>query len=317
MMATLGPANDNKVMVTRSGSFRLLRVAGIDVLVHWSWFIVAIFEINTRRSAYSSLAWNAAEYVALFAIVLLHEFGHALACRQVGGQANRIILWPLGGLAFVAPPQRPGATLWAIAAGPLVNLILIPIAFLLAVASARSGFGDALPDGQHFLQALVYINVGLLIFNLLPIYPLDGGQILRALLWFVFGRARSLMLATMIGFVGASGLVAWAIFRQSVWMGIMGSFMLLTCWKSWKHARLLSRLDQMPTHAEFACPICKAAPPIGAFWLCHGCGTQFDTFATGAVCPKCQTYFAATACFHCGASRPMTDWMQPTPITTK
>ena len=64
-----------------------------------------------------------------------HEFGHALACRQVGGSANQIILWPLGGVAYVNPPQRPGATLWSIAAGPLVNVALLPVlgvAFLLS-----------------------------------------------------------------------------------------------------------------------------------------------------------------------------------------
>ena len=80
-----------------------------------------------RARQYSSLFWNALEYLALFAIVLLHEFGHALACRQVGGRAEQIVLWPLGGVAYVDPPQRPGATLWSIAAGPLVNVVLAPL----------------------------------------------------------------------------------------------------------------------------------------------------------------------------------------------
>jgi Zn-dependent protease len=75
--------------------------------------------------------WNALEYVTLFGIVLLHEMGHALACRQVGGQANLIVLWPLGGVAYVSPPPRPGATLWSIAAGPLVNVALLPVLYFL------------------------------------------------------------------------------------------------------------------------------------------------------------------------------------------
>jgi Zn-dependent protease len=78
---------------------------------------VAVYEINGRTGDYSSIAWNVMEYLALFLIVMLHEFGHALACRQVGGTANRIVLWPLGGVAYVNPPQRPGATLWSIARG--------------------------------------------------------------------------------------------------------------------------------------------------------------------------------------------------------
>jgi Zn-dependent protease len=107
------------------GAIRLFRVAGIDVFLHWSWFVVAVFEINGRARTYSSFAFNVYEYFALFLIVLLHEYGHALACRQVGGAADRIVLWPLGGVAYVNPPPRPGATLWSIAAGPLVNVVLL------------------------------------------------------------------------------------------------------------------------------------------------------------------------------------------------
>src|SRR5207247_4385868 len=100
---------------------------GIDVFLHWSWFLIAIYGISERAKQYSSLLWPILEYLSLFVIVLLHEFGHALACRQVGGQAHRIVLWPLGGVAFVSPPPRPGATLWSIAAGPLVPAAIEPV----------------------------------------------------------------------------------------------------------------------------------------------------------------------------------------------
>src|SRR5947207_3103150 len=84
------------------GSFCLFRLAGTDVFVHWSWFVVAFYLIRDRPVPYSSLAWDVAEYVAGFGLVLLHEFGHVFACRSVGGTADRVLLWPLGGLAFVA-----------------------------------------------------------------------------------------------------------------------------------------------------------------------------------------------------------------------
>ena len=103
------------MLPSRSGSIPLFRLLGVRVYLHWWWFVFAVFEIALRSRIYASFAWNVAEYVALFLIVLLHEYGHALACRQTGGKADEIILWPLGGVAFVRPPPRPGAELWSIA----------------------------------------------------------------------------------------------------------------------------------------------------------------------------------------------------------
>ena len=181
----------------RQNSIRLFRFNGIDLSLHWSWFLVAAYEISGRQKAYSSITWNVLEYLALFLIVMLHEFGHALACRQVGGVANQIVLWPLGGVAYVNPPQRPGATLWSIAAGPLVNVALVPILKILGHLMRSLGLAQAMPNAFLLLRSVALINLGLLIFNMLPIYPLDGGQILRSLLWFAMGRARSLMAATV------------------------------------------------------------------------------------------------------------------------
>src|SRR5208283_5102985 len=152
----------------RKGSIHLFRFAGIDVFLHWSWFLVALFEVQARNRNYSSPLWNLAEYLSLFVIVLLHEFGHSLACRQVGGTANTIVLWPLGGVAFVDPPQRPGATLWSIAAGPLVNVALVPIIMGIGRISLVLGWYAAVPDLRPLIHAVFYIDVGLLIFNILP-----------------------------------------------------------------------------------------------------------------------------------------------------
>src|SRR5258707_2282756 len=157
---------------SRQGSIRLFRFSGIDVFLHWSWFVVAASEINGRPRSYSSLTWNVLEYLALFLIVMLHEFGHSLACRQVGGQANQIMLWPLGGVAYVNPPQRPGATLWSIAAGPLVNVVLA-IPLTVAWLTARSlQWQYSSPDVYRLIVAILFTNIVLLVFNILPIYPL-------------------------------------------------------------------------------------------------------------------------------------------------
>ena len=199
---------------TRQGSIRLFRFAGIDLFLHWSWFLVAVYGISSRAAKYSSLVWPVLEYLALFLIVLLHEFGHALACRQVGGQADQIVLWPLGGVAYVSPPPRPGATLWSIAAGPLVNVVLAPVLTVVALLAYTSGWAETMPNACTFLKTICIVNYFLLIFNLLPVYPLDGGQILQSLLWFILGRARSLLVTTIIGFVGVAGLIALALLER-------------------------------------------------------------------------------------------------------
>src|SRR5437016_13100661 len=161
-------------MRSRQGSIRLFQFSGIQVFLHWSWFLVAVFEIQSRAGSYSSVLWNVLEYLALFLIVMFHEFGHGLACRQVGGRADTIVLWPLGGVAYVDPPPRAGATLWSIAAGPLVNVVLVPVLSLLGMLSRWQGWSEALPNAHALLRAVWFLNLGLLIFNMLPIYPLDG-----------------------------------------------------------------------------------------------------------------------------------------------
>ncbi|MGH9502492.1 MAG: M50 family metallopeptidase [Terriglobales bacterium] len=301
----------------RQGSIRLFRLAGVEVFLHWSWFLVAIFEINGRAGTYSSIAWNVLEYLALFLIVTLHEFGHALACRQVGGTANQIVLWPLGGVAYVDPPPRPGATLWSIAAGPLVNVALLPL-LSAAVWSSRSlGWAQAMPDAHALLRVVWFINVSLLMFNILPIYPLDGGQIFRSLLWFVLGRARSLMVATMVGFCGAAGFVGLAVWMRSLWLGIISVFVLMNCWSGLRQAQALSRLAKLPRREWFSCPRCKTAPPVGNFWKCSNCSQPFDTFLNQAVCPHCATRFAVTNCLDCGSRYAIGEWAAPYLVPSK
>jgi Zn-dependent protease len=223
------------------GSFPLFRIAGIQVYLHWTWFAVAYFEIVNPVNKYQSMTWNVIEYLALFGIVLLHEFGHALACRQVGGQADRIMLWPLGGVAFVQPPPRPGALLWSIAAGPLVNVVLFPLTVMAYLLAKGAGLENEYPDFIHFLSSIGVINAWLLILNLLPIYPLDGGQIVQALLWFVIGRARSLIVSGIIGLVVAAVVIVLALVRfQDRWLAVVAIFV---AWQAWRGFRFGVKLQ--------------------------------------------------------------------------
>jgi Zn-dependent protease len=295
-------------MPTRKGAIRIFRLFGIDVYLHWAWFLIVIYDIQARGDAYDSYVWNALETLSLFGIVLMHEFGHALACRQVGGTANQIILWPLGGVAYVSPPQRPGPILWSIVAGPLVNVVLMPILLGLALFAAHAGWKIAHPDLYHFISITSWANGIILAFNLLPIYPLDGGKILWALLWFVIGRANSLMVASALGFVGVAGLALFAYLAQWSWIWVLAAFAAFNCWTGYQQSKQLLRLEKSPRRPEFRCPECKESPPIGKFWRCGKCGNGFDTFETQAFCPNCHTEYAVTVCPYCLNKKPMAEW---------
>ena len=285
-------------------AFRLFSVSGISVYLHPLWFIVAFYEISSRKRYYSSISWNIAEYLALFLIVLLHEFGHALACRQVGGTADKILLWPLGGVAYVAPPARPGATLWSIAAGPLVN-VAIGLILFAASYTDPSLFGEG--DLHLLVRSITWINLTLLVFNLLPVYPLDGGQILRSLLWFVFGRARSLSITVWLGIAGAIALIAFALKIGSLWLGAIAAYMAVRCWSGIKSARALETMEKLPRRGDYVCPSCSQSPQVGNFWKCT-CGARFDTFASQAMCSNCGTQYPTTMCMNCRTANPIGMW---------
>src|SRR3979490_3085752 len=140
------------------GTIRLFKFSGIQVYLHFSWFIVAAYQLTGRLHNYHAPIFAVYEYLALFAIVLLHEFAQAPACRQTGGSADHIVLWPLGGIAFVNPPRRPGAVLWSIAAGPLVNVALLPFLEILPWLLLQQSWVYDNPDVYYLAKEVRFIN---------------------------------------------------------------------------------------------------------------------------------------------------------------
>lgn len=214
----------------------LFRVAGIRVELHLLFLVFLGFEL--LRGAFEGTFWFTAQWLGiLWASVLLHEFGHCWGARVTGGTADRILMWPLGGLAFVAPPERPGASLVCTVAGPAVNLLLM----IAAAIPLCTGFGtwEVLPlnpfrpfipvdrgllfqvvdhPASQFLQLAFTVNYSLLLFNLLPVFPMDGGRMLQGILWMRMPKMRSLFLAATIGQYGAIlmgvGALVWGQFRM-------------------------------------------------------------------------------------------------------
>lgn len=190
------------------GAFKLARFSGIDVRVHWTFFLLLAFfafvGYQASDSAVGALTATAV-IVALFFCVLLHEFGHSLVAQRLGIGIHSITLLPLGGVSNLESlPEKPADEVKITLAGPLVNVVLAPIFFglgLLFGAVPRvptdlfTGIGSA---GQFFFY-LGYLNIVLAVFNLLPAFPLDGGRILRALLATRLGPVRATDISSAVG----------------------------------------------------------------------------------------------------------------------
>ena len=236
------------------GTWPLFKFRGINVFLHWSWLLVAVYHINKGQGQYPHIGWDIAEYVALFGIVLVHEFGHAFATRQVGGTADRILLWPFGGIAFVQTPPRPGAYLWGIAAGPLVNVVLWPVLYFTVriygdpfhfYSTGPTGADGYLETMPLFLHNIFWINTVMLIFNLIPAYPLDGGQMFRGILWFFVGPVKSLLIAAWTGLVlGGAAMIFALVQWQAIWLAIMLGLIVQQSWIAISRVRGWRR--QMP-----------------------------------------------------------------------
>jgi Zn-dependent protease len=212
--------------------FPLYSAWGIRVRIHVFFVFYIVAEcIRALTPDSAGLLFVVPILLALFGLVLLHEYGHCLACRRVGGEADEILMWPLGGLASCLPPHRWAAHFWTTAGGPLVNaVLLLPLAGLAWLATREMSavvFNPFDPGPvvglitagstvekffKIFLWALHYSNMVLLAFNVLvPMYPMDGGRLLQAVLWAKMGYRDSMRVACVVGLVAAGVLAVFSI----------------------------------------------------------------------------------------------------------
>lgn len=186
------------------------------------------------RSGGASAAWEGVLFVALlFACVLLHELGHVFAARRYGVKTPDITLWPFGGIANLERiPENPAQELVVAIAGPLVNVVIALV--LLVILSATLGGTDLTADSlakiedprTSILVKLAGANIFLVVFNLIPAFPMDGGRVLRALLAMRMGHARATATAASIGQGLAIGMGLLGIFTNPMLM-IIGVFVFL------------------------------------------------------------------------------------------
>ena len=216
-------------------SWRIARIAGIDLYVHVTFLIlvgwVALSHYLARQSPADAFT-GVAFIFSLFAIVVLHELGHALTARRFGIPTRDITLLPIGGVARLdRMPQDPKQELLVALAGPAVNVALAAILFVvLELGGGLAAYGEVVRVGGRFLDQLFWVNVSLAVFNLLPAFPMDGGRVLRGLLALRMDYLRATQIAAgigqamavLFGFVGLFTNPFLVFIALFVWLGAAG-----------------------------------------------------------------------------------------------
>lgn len=193
-----------------NSSLNLGRYFGIKVQVHWTFLLIiawAVYVGWSQGGTVASAFWMIAFVLAIFACVVLHEFGHSLTAKRYGIKTRKITLLPIGGVASLERmPEDPKQELLVAVMGPAVNVVIAALLFFFV----RSQF-DVLQDPeqaeaffqtinqQNFLLYLFITNILLVFFNAIPAFPMDGGRVLRALLSFRMDRVRATQIAANLG----------------------------------------------------------------------------------------------------------------------
>jgi len=213
-------------------SWRIGRVAGIEVFIHATFLILVAFVGASHLVIDQSLPAAVSGMIflaALFLCIFLHELGHALAAGQFGIKTRDITLLPIGGLARLERmPEKPLQELWVALAGPLVNVVIAILLFgwLLATGTLVPIQSLGVAEGS-MIERLMITNVFLVVFNLIPAFPMDGGRVLRAILaaWMDYTQATQIAaaigqgIAFVFGFLGLMSNPFLVFIALFVWIG--------------------------------------------------------------------------------------------------
>jgi Zn-dependent protease len=209
-------------------------IKGIPIRVHVTFLFALIWGAFVWGGGADGLLWGGLLTVALFGLVLLHELGHALAAQRYGIDVNDIVLLPIGGVARLSRmPDELRQELVVALAGPAVNaamLVLVAPAVIISLAGQATSGGPlalpatSIPGVANFVAFLVLANVSLLLFNMLPAFPMDGGRVLRALLALRLSYVKATNLAVVVGRVFAVGFAVAGIASGSFGLALVALF---------------------------------------------------------------------------------------------
>ena len=212
--------------------WKLGKFAGIDVYVHATFLLLIAWvgyshwlENNNWGEVFSGILF----ILALFACVVLHEYGHALTARKYGIKTRDITLYPIGGVARLERmPEKPIEELWVALMGPAVNVVIAAGLFAyLYLTSSLVPLSELTVASGSFLERLMTVNITLVLFNLIPAFPMDGGRVLRALLAMRMDYVRATQIAASIGqglallfgLVGLFGNASLLFIAFFIWIG--------------------------------------------------------------------------------------------------
>ena len=191
-------------------SFRIGQVLGTDIKVHATFLLLLVWAaVASYQEAGAAAAVDFTLFLlALFGCIVLHEFGHILMARRFGVRTPDVILLPIGGVAQLERiPEEPRQELLIALAGPVVTLAIVGVLFALAILlGLRPSLHDPVVGHQPFVVRLLAVNVYVLLFNLLPVFPMDGGRVFRAVLAHRLGLVRATRIAGGIGQVAAAAM---------------------------------------------------------------------------------------------------------------
>ncbi len=288
---------------------RVGRICGVALSIHWSWLPCLVLWVVLGAKSYSSWLWALGQILGVFLIVTLHELGHVVAARRLGQTAQEVILWPLGGLALVEFSKRWGTELLIAAAGPAVNLVLVPIVFFLWHQFGYYHGGDV----SNFLWQLGWANSAILLFNLLPIWPLDGGRIIQSAMTARLGLARSRFAGSLLGIicaaVGIAGFMRVQAFMAAV---LLLALMLVNVnLLQWSLAMLAAE-RAWTFHDSAICPRCRSRALNRPNTRCAYCGAPCNLFLNDGHCWNCKRDGGPITCCYCGEASEFAAWFAET-----
>jgi Zn-dependent protease/predicted transcriptional regulator len=226
------------------------RFAGIDVFLHTTFFLM-IFWIGItywiQENSVAAVISGVGFILALFGSVVLHEYGHALTARKFGVKTKNITLYPIGGVASLERiPEKPRQELLVALAGPAVNVVIAAVLFLWLVVTSSldfsSGFGMA---SGPFIQRLMFTNLALVGFNLIPAFPMDGGRVLRALLALRLEYTLATQIAASVG-QGLAFIFGFIGLFSNPFLVFIAFFVWIGAQNEAKMVRMNSALEGIP-----------------------------------------------------------------------